>query len=304
MVVPAQAVTSPTICSGMLAIAACCMYFDAGPDSQEQRDKLRRTALFYYNACTLDVTRDVQQLDDVMCVDTIISSTRLLFAVGLAFSRIERGEHESLDKPECWAWLPLLRGIVAVHHSVRDSNAHRLKVRPLPVDMSSADPAAMAVQKCEPLPKDDLEGETRELRILSKFWLASADRLQDMLIAREDVLSTSQLEKCRHAIGQLGALLGHLCSVDRTPNLLRTAFAWPSRLSSDFAASLIGCETFPLIIYTHWLLILVLIEHHWIIADMGRAGIMEIVQRSMQWCEDERDAVDSVVKTLEEITQP
>lgn len=288
VVVPALAVTSTAVRRGMLSLAACCMYTHASRDTEEEeKAALLRVAYSHYNACLRDSGPQLQKLDQAEHVDSIVITTRMLFALGLAFCQIERRLGKSLADSECWAWIPLLRGSAAVQDSI-ESSGREDQAALLGQDMEHE----MVPQK--PYVSYDRSSADRldpppVLEFLRRARLSSLFSLREVLAEKRGDLSDQRYSQYNQAIDLLDEVLNYTCIFPRIRSFMRVVFTWPTKIPQEFSEALSLGDKFALIIYAHWLMLTVLLRDLWIVDDMGRAGIFEIVARSGEWSEQEQE---------------
>ena len=80
------------------------------------------------------------------------------------------------------------------------------------------------------------------------------------------------------AIDSLARVTDHVCAWDKMNSLFRALFAWPGDLPEEFVQMLTQCNPSALVIYAHWLMLVVLAEDLWVIGDMGWAGIRAVIE--------------------------
>lgn len=288
VVVPALAVTSTAVRSGMLALAACHMYVQAPRDANEEKAVLLRAAYSLYNKCLRQSGQQLQKLDQIEYVDAIVSTARILFALGLAFCQIERRFGKSLADSECWVWLPLLRGNFAVANAVEGSGfsdealLHREDMTPEIVPETPHEIRAMT-------PEDERLEPPRTLAFLRRARVASLHSLRSTLAESMTAISDDRWMQYSKAVDLLDEVMAYTCTSPRVRSYIRLIFIWPLQVPLDFSEALPQGDKFALILYAHWLMLTVLLQDVWIVGDMGRAGIFEIVARSGEWSEDEQD---------------
>ena len=283
--VPTLAKTSAAVRSGMLALSACCMYTHSSRSVEGDRATLLRVAYSHYNACLRESGPQLQKLDETEHVNAIVVTTRILFALGLAFCQIERRLGKSLADPECWAWLPLLRGNFAVMKAIESSERGDVLLQNQ--DLRPETPFWRSCGSCEARIEKGFE-RTPVLDFLRQARLPSLSSLRQILLETVNALSPERYSQFTQAIDLLDEVFTHICLASRIPNFVRIIFIWPCRVSSEFSEALTRGDKFALIIYAQWLMLTVLLEDLWIVGDMGRAGIFEIIARSGEWSEREQ----------------
>lgn len=284
-VVPALAVDSPAVKSGMLSLAACCMYTHTPREAEGDRAELLRAAYGHYNACLRESGLQLQKLDQAEYVDPIVATATILFALGLAFCQIERRRGKSLADAECWAWLTLLRGSSAVAKSIRESGAdatllHGLVMAP----QSPCEPSnRVSSSDIRPQPLLDFLRRARPPSIFS---------LRKMLAETRHSCPHERYTQYSTSIDFLDRVFADATLLPQPQSFVRVIFTWPSKILSEIAEALTQGDKFALIIYAHWLMLTVVLEDLWIVGDMGRAQIFEIVARSAEWTEKEQEVLE------------
>lgn len=286
VVVPALAVASTAVRSGMLSLAACCMYADAPRDAEDDRVALLRIAYSHYHQCLRESQQQLQKLDQAEHVDAVLATTRTLFVIGLALCQIERRLGKSLADPECWAWLPLLRGNAVVMQTVEDSR------------MSSQATLYSQDMTPEMVPHTTYEGRDSSidnrlepppaLNALRQARVSSLFSLRRFLAESRSCLPDERHAQYTAAVDLLDEVMSYTCIFPRIRSFVRVIFIWPTKMPAEFSEALTRGDKFALITYAHWLMLTVLLEDLWIVGDMGRAGIFEIVARSGDWSDEEQ----------------
>ena len=100
--------------------------------------------------------------------------------------------------------------------------------------------------------------------------------LYDAVSARSHILRDDQAAELVSAIRALDNTTEHMCS-DQVISLLHPLCVWPCKVSKGFVDMLVNGKLFTLAIYAHFLILVVLAEDTWFMGDMGRAGILEII---------------------------
>lgn len=284
-VVPALAVTSRAVRSGMLALAACCIYHHASDVTDDQRADLLGVAYAHYNACLRESGPQLHKLDQGEQADAAVATARMLFAIGLAFCQIERRLGKSLADSECWAWLPLLRGVFVVLKRVESAgmlDETLLKGQDIAHEMRPQKPYVSYERRTGTPESSPTLEFLRQARIQSLF------SLRNVLAESRGLICVDNYTEYRVAIDLLDEVMSYVTLFPRIQSFTRVVFVWPSQLSSEFSSMMIGDDKFALVIYAHWLMLTVLLEDLWIVGDMGRAGIFEVVALSGRWTSGEQ----------------
>lgn len=280
----------------MLSLAACCKYTDASPDADGEKSTLLQIAYTHYNACLRESGLQLQRLDQSEHVDAVVATARLLSAIGLAFCQIERRLGKSLADSECWAWLPLLRGVHAVMKKIEGSGMvgerllHGRDLAPETVPR-----VAYKAYDVGPGPR---QPTSPALEFLRQARIPSLFSLRKTLAESRSAMSVEKHTQYTQAIDLLDEVMSNVCIFPQIGSFVRVIFVWPSKLSPEFSNALTGGDRFALVIYAHWLMLTVVLEGLWIVGHMGRVGIFEIVARSGQWSEEEQALLELPRKLL------
>lgn len=143
------------------------------------------------------------------------------------------------------------------------------------------------------------EGVSCQHPLLPIIYNAKVENLASLRSAVYDGQATigqENLNEVLSAVSLLHEIYNHVCS-DHIWNLYRAIFTWPVRISREFVTLLTNNNVLALIIYAYWLMLVILVEDRWYIDDMGRTGILEIVQR----CEGSEPALQSLLEKPREM---
>lgn len=259
--IPAVALSCPVVRRGLLALAAICMYYDHADD--HDRSKYMETAEAHGRIFVQKSSRKLQKIQKTSEHDSVLACSRLLCVLGLAFFRVHRLQGTMLS-PAHWTWLHLLRGVKAGYDAVvaAGRSVDEILVRDMATELQSPREASMNGNPC--------------------FRLVQQSRSECFVVLRRalhqewSAVTFTQWQDLYVAIEALSNIWEQICS-GKMPNLLRTICVWPSNLPGGFVEMLTKGFIPGLIIYAHWLMLMVLVEHLWFIDDMGRAGIRNIV---------------------------
>ncbi|KAF2224722.1 hypothetical protein BDZ85DRAFT_83497 [Elsinoe ampelina] len=267
-VVPALATTSTSVKNGMLTLAACHQYFDGRIADQVGQQHLLELAIVHYHKCVQDVAHEVRFMKDSSCLDSVVSASMLLFVTSLAFGRIERTKGRTVFDSEYWSWLPLLRGISTIHNTIR---ASELQFR-----------FRWSQDMTHEIDQDENESffeRPAGVAIISQSYRHQLQGLRLALAAGSEKLDVAQTAAYEHALDYLARVFDYMCDHTYIRSVLRVTFIWPCQIEPVFAAALMKGETLALTIYAQWLLLVVLLEDVWLVGDMGRSGISEVLKQ-------------------------
>ncbi|KAG8627085.1 hypothetical protein KVT40_004568 [Elsinoe batatas] len=272
--VPALAVTSSSVKHGMLALSACHKYFDWQDADEVGPRHVLDLAVVHFHRCVTDVAHEVRSMGELSCLDSVVSASMLLFVTSLAFGRVERSKGRTVFDLEYWSWLPLLRGISIIHNTIRASKL-RTKLR-WPQDMTH-----------------EIDQEESEA-FLETCW-----GLELALTAGKDKLDAPQAAAYEHALDYLARVFDYMCDHTHIRSVLRVTFIWPVQIEAVFVAALMEVETLALTIYAQWLLLVVLLEDIWLVGDMGRSDIAELLKQIHTFTPEQQQLLMEVAHTLQ-----
>lgn len=283
--VPAVALDCPVVRQGMLVLAAVCLHHDSSADrSDEFRLRYLEAAEAHgkiFVKGSREKMQDFQAGLNSQDQDSILACSRLLCVLGFAFFRTHRKNGTTLADAAAWTWLHLLRGVKTSYLSAVESGQ--------PIDeiflKDMAPPSS-----CYQLTLQKRTGcQNPCFKYVQKSWQEWFDALQSTLDRKWSSLEDQRLQGLTIAINLLYDTTEQISS-QRVENVFRIIFTWPAEIPRGFVDMLM--EGFPpaLAVYAHWLLLVVLVEDFWMIDDMGRAGIRDVIAMCSE--------ADSIVRHL------
>ena len=272
-VVPALAYTSSPVQHGMLALAALCLHFHTA-SSSDHPSKYLEAAVTYGNLTLKECGEQLRGLRSSL-TNSVLTSSRILCALGFAFFRIRRQNGATIMDPESWLWLWNLRGVYVVHNTILAlyKNYDALIARDLrpdpPPTSGTDDGRSEKTMKCRhPL----------FCRIQNSYQYGFI-KLRTGLRSRLSGLNKEQAADLFCAVDVLQEITEHIC-LENTCNYFREMCVWPCQIPQGFVHMLLEGNALALAVYAHWLVLVILVEDLWWVKDMGRAGIREIVAMS------------------------
>lgn len=270
--IPAVALTCPVVRHGMLTLAAICLHYESPLDhSDEHQLRYLEAAEAHGKIFVKESGQKMQDFQEGLRTqdqDSILACSRLLCVLGFAFFRTHRQNGTMLSDPAAWTWLHLVRGLKTSYDAVVEAGR--------PVDeMFMRD---MIPQLCyhQPTPRMDVGCQEPCFRYIQQSRRAFIDALRSALYRDWSSLGENQTADLGAAIDHLDQVTEQVCS-QQPQSLLRTICTWSARIPKGFVDLLIGRSLPALVVYAHWLMLMVLVEDLWWIDDMGRAGIREII---------------------------
>ena len=273
--IPAVALACPVVYRGMLTLAAICLHHESSPDhSGEHCLGYLETAEAHGKIFVKESRQKLQDFQEGLNTkdqDSILASlacSRLLCVLGFAFFRAHRQNGTTLADPAAWTWLHLLRGVktsyVAVVEACRPGDEIFMRDMTLQLRHHRLTPWMGVGCKSPYFPyiQQSRRGFIEALRsTLHRGWSSLGDQKTENLGA---------------AIDLLYQVTEQICS-QQFQSLFRTICTWPADVPSGFIDMLVGGSPPALAVYAHWLMLMVLVEDLWWVADIGRAGIRDII---------------------------
>jgi hypothetical protein len=269
--VPAQALVSPAVRHGLLASAAIWIHLHTQEERKVPDPKYLEVATSYGNAFVEQSRAQLHTLEP-QHVNTNLAATRLLCVLAFAFHRCERADGERLEMS--WTWIHLLKGLDTAHESllrsdqaIRPRILHDLVPTSLEADIDSPtlhESSAASGQSGNTLL---YISRTRSARFATLRFAHSQGWLE-LNGTEPDILSA--------AIDDLSRITELVCAGQHT-GIFRILFSWIADLDTAVVQMMTDAHPGVLVIYAHWLMLLVLAEDLWWIGDMGRAGIRDVL---------------------------
>ncbi|KAK3716131.1 transcription factor [Vermiconidia calcicola] len=272
--VPALAYSSVPVRHGMLAASAWCLHFHSGNRDAPSAVDYRAVAEWHgYRAlqgCRV-------QLENIASsnVDSIVVCTRLLSFLSLACFRIHRNDGFTLADAEAWTWLHMSRGVQTVQTTVLLSG-HPLH----PIVREDMKPTMVLRGRTKGAPPSGAGTCCQHalLHIVHATRIGSLPALRRLIADLEHVVAPEDTIDFLSAIDILQQIFDHVCS-SNIHNLQRAILAWPVWVPQRVVDLVTSRNHLALLIYAHWLTLVVLLEDSWWVDDMGRSGIADIARR-------------------------
>ena len=270
--IPAIALTCPVVRHGILTLAAICLHHESQHDQPDEHGLEYLQVAEAHGKIFVSDSRqkfqDFQQGLNAQDHDSILACSRLLCLLGFAFLRAHRQNGTTLADPAAWTWLHLLRGVRTSYFAVLEAGR--------PVDDIFL--KNMTAQVCDHQLIQHMETgcEDPRFRYVQLSWRGAYNGLRstihDLCASLDDRL-TKDLDA---AIDLLHQVTERVCP-QQSQNLLRMICAWPVNVPKSFVDLLGRGLPITLVVYAHWLVLMVLVEDLWWVHDMGRAGIRDVV---------------------------
>lgn len=272
--VPSQAYVSETVRYGLLTTAAIYLYFSASSRDEQEVDVYLSLSKFFGGIFVARSRAEIQTLASTN-PDADLASTRFLCILALVFFRQRRGEGTAEGTE--WTWVYLLRGFKTVHESLIRSG--RVLQPRILQDMVPENP-----EKLEFAPHQSDWPTVGYIDETSPILLYFRNTQQP----RFATLRFGNLQRWfgvdEAVAAQFSAAIDGLCDItervcaNRYDSIFRTVVSWIGDLPESIVQMLVDHHPGALAVYTHWLMLLLLIEDLWWIGDMGRAGIQSALQ--------------------------
>lgn len=271
ILIPAVALTCPVVNQGMLTLAAICLHYESSPDrSGEHCPKYLEAAEAHGKIFVKESRQKLQEFQkglNTQDQDSILACSRLLCLLGLAFFRTHRQNGTTLADPAAWTWLHLLRGVKTSYLAVVDSGR--------PVDEVFMKEMTPQCSYDQLTPRVGVACQNPCFRYIQQSRRGFFDALRSTLHRDWVFLGGQKTQDLGAAIALLYQITEQIC-LGRFQSLLRTICTWPADIPRGFVDMLVGGSPPALVVYAHWLMLMVLVEDLWWIGDMGRAGIRAI----------------------------
>ena len=274
VLIPAVALTCPVVRQGMLTLAAICLHYEsltADHWGEQGAEAYLEAAEAHGKVFVQESRQKLQDFQDGLNrqdQDSVLACSRLLCVLGFAFFRTHRQNGTTLADAAAWTWLHLLRGVRTAYVAVVEAGrpvdelfmrGMTLQVcfhgREMQMGMGDLDPRFQYVLQT----RRDFMGALRST--LHRDWSNLGSQKTKDLGAAIDL---------RHQVTE------QLCS-QQSQSLLRTVCSWPADIPKGFVDMLRVKFPPAMVVYAHWLMLVVLVEDLWWIDDMGRAGIRDVI---------------------------
>jgi hypothetical protein len=248
-VVPALAFEHRVVRFGMLTAAALCMRFDLKLNNQ--RALLYAQAAEYYGDQFVALSSRTLRALDHGQAEVHMACSRLLTILGLAFARVYQVHSGvTIFDSVVWTWLHMLKGTMHLRKCYQDPRENETDYLFIDDD-ELVENGRRDDYKCN-LHFPFIEATRRE-RFAAMYHAISAKptRLDD----HHACAVTS-------AISVLEEITDGLCS-EQPVTLMRAVLLWPCRIPMDFVEILTNGNLLALSVYSHWLMLTVLVEEAW-----------------------------------------
>ncbi|KAK4890540.1 transcription factor [Elasticomyces elasticus] len=261
--VPSLALCFPTIRDGMYTLAAMFMHFSERPCTSKFVD-----AANFYGTRFVETSRKQLARLEPGESDANLVCARLLFVLGLAFHREFRGTGFQYSNPIMWSWVHLLSGVKTVQQVILQSG-------------QTIHPTILLDMTRHLHPNGDSRKDgTLEFHLLVAYIRETQhDRsaaLHALALHSGVSLDNQQRLHCFHAVQMLDEITEKIQLVDRE-DVIRVLGACLASMHRGFLDMLEQLHHVALAIYAHWLLMLMLTEDLWVVDDMGRAGLDQVL---------------------------
>lgn len=269
---PAVALDCPVVRQGLLVLAAICLYHDSSADPSGVRRLRYLEAAEAHGKIFVKESRqkfeDFQDGLNMQGQDSILACSRLLCVLGFAFFRTHRNNGTTLADAAAWTWLHLLRGVKTSYLAIIESGR--------PIDEILLKDMAPRLCCHQPTPRTGRGYQHPCFRYIQQSRREFFDAVTSTLDRDWSSFGDPMAEDLRVAINLLYQVTERICS-QRVQNVFRTICTWPAEIPRGFVDML--ADVFPpaLAVYAHWLMWMILFEDLWLIGDMGRAGILDVI---------------------------
>ena len=286
-VVPALAYTSSPVQHGMLALAALSSHFHT-TSSANSSSIFLAAAITHGNLVLKESGQQLQALRSSV-TDSVLTCARIICVLGFAFFRLRRQDGATIVDPESWIWLQMLRGVEIVQASI--SAVYRNFDALIARDMRPELPPV----------RTTCGGRSEKTTICSHPLFCRIQKthqhvfitLRTGLQGGVSSFSKEQAADLFCAVDILQEVTEHICSGD-ADSIFRAVCTWPCQIPQDFVHMLIEGNAFALAVYAHWLVLVILVEESWWMNDMGRVGIRQIIEMSVN-SSDEPNEVSTLL---------
>lgn len=244
-----------------------CTSYDLDSETQ-QANKYFEVAKYHGERFVAEARAQARRFD-ASDFDSILACSRLLSILGFAFYRAHRANGVKLSDAAAWTWLHLLRGVKTVYTAVQQSNA---KLDPL----MSVNMIPEITSLCG-VPTKGMQWHRADehFRLVQDTQKERSEALLTALRSRQLNLNNDEMEDLQSAIVRLNEVTTHLC-IGEVHSVFRAICSWPGSISNGFVNMLLENEPLALVVYAHWLMLVVVARDMWWFNDMGVACILEV----------------------------
>lgn len=257
----------------MLTMAAIYKHFAINTQDAPHHTSTYVDAANFYGSQFVEQSRQQLSRLDPSETDSNVACSRLLGALSLAFHREYRTCGLRIDDPAAWKWVHLLRGVKTVHVNIIASGQALDPM--LQLDMAPNWPLS-----CDVTSLNSSSQSMGKNTLLAYIWRTQAERftaLRQLIHHDQTQLGEEQRAFCFAAIDALAVITSQVCEMQGI-SVFRVLGAWIGKLSPETVSLLEYGHHAVLAIYAHWLMMLILCEDLWFIDDMGRAGILNVLE--------------------------
>ncbi|KAK4953714.1 transcription factor [Elasticomyces elasticus] len=261
--IPSLALCFPAVRDGMYTLAAMFMHFSERPCTSKFVDAANFCGTRFVETSRKQLARLEPSESDANLV-----CARLLFVLGLAFHREFRGTGFQYSDPIMWSWIHLLSGVKTIQQGILQSG-------------QAIHPTILLDMTRHLLPNDESSKDgTLEFHLLMAYIRETQHErsvaLRTLALNIGVSLDEQQRLHCLHAVQMLDEIPQQLHLVDRE-DVIRVLGACLASMHRGFLDMLEQLHHVALAIYAHWLLMLMLTEDLWVVDDMGRAGLDQVL---------------------------
>ena len=274
--IPAVSIVCPVVRWGMLTLSAICLHHESSAEnSGEYPSKYLEAAEAHGQIFVKESRKKLQHFQEglnLQDLDSVLACSRLLCVLAFAFFRTHRQNGTTLADSAAWTWLHLLRGVKASYISVLEAGH--------PIDEVYIRDMIRLPHYQQPTPRMAVRYNDSCFCYLERSRRESIDALRSTLGRDWGSLGDHETENLRLAIDRLHYVMEQICS-QKLQCPFATICVWPAAIPKGFVDMLVGGSALALAIYAHWLMLMVLMEDLWLVGDMGRAGIRDIIARCL-----------------------
>ena len=263
VLVPTLAYQSSPVQLGMLTFAAIHLYLHADPSTQDQNHYLPLSE-HYGNQFVEQSRRQLQQMQPEEANSNLVCSM-LLSVLALAFSRVHRQNGATLSDDEAWTWLKMLRGVHAVQVAIGKAayGSKEIKIDPiLAVNFKYTAARDYETGEEHNVPDDRVHASAL-FAFVSSTRSERFDAIRAAITAHQPQHTDVQISDLRAAVDDLEEATERIC-IKAIPSIFRSICTWPCWISKEVVDMLVECNALALAIYTHWLMLVMLMEDHWV----------------------------------------
>ncbi|KAK3637679.1 transcription factor [Elasticomyces elasticus] len=269
--VPAIAFDHPVAAHAVLALSA----FSLRSSTESTLYDLQATAELHY--CRgLQILRASLPVLDQSNADAVLACAMVLIPTALAFARQSAQRTPQLD------WLYHLRAWPALGASIYDTTQSTTEAadRLIPYPQRGIPDGE---QHASNFDGDALCASSSLLyNVIRHSWQGALEGLGAAIERSAIVHSETDCEAFSAALAALQYVMKYTLEC-RVVNLFRTIFTWPIKISKRFILMVIARDHIALAIYTHWLVLTILLKGLWFVGDFGSDRIQRLEAWYKRW---------------------